>query len=209
MKELKSAILERLDEKFQWINVEDELPPSMKKVVVRIVDPTKVIRETEDGIYPLELIMLGYYSSDGTWEIAGPYPKYDYSPLSDHNVLRKGAIVTHWAVADVTAITQWESRLDFYNEYTTLDIQIDSDKEELLYLALTEASSTIGAEIDMLAAKQNRTCTETERMNDLLNKIRILYDLQACIDINQRFFEGKKIPRISIDKSVTDEKSET
>lgn len=190
MENKKKEISKILRETRDWHNIKDKLPDPGQKVVIRFVNKKFIYNETEDEIYYSEDIKVAtcirdYNDPDNiekcTWSIEPPYPKYDYSPLSNKDKLLDGTVVTHWAIPDDEELEGWMTRFDLIGSYITLHIETDEDNDEDLYRALMWGASFIAR-------------SAPEAFNDPDSKIKkyyeILCDLQNCMDKNIKIENG-------------------
>ena len=114
--------------------------PSDKLVLIRLQSPDKVFMESRTEIVYLEDLKIAKFVN-GVWEIEGPFPLFDFSPLSKFAKLNDDTIVTHWAELSDKEIEAWHHRFDNHFEYNTFKVEIDDDKKEDIYRALILAAS--------------------------------------------------------------------
>lgn len=172
----KQEIHNILNEKRDWHNVEETKPDEGQLVVIRIVNPDRVAWEDDTRYYLLEDIMVAKLNGD-TWMIEPPFHKYNYSPLTDRDVLKEGTIVTHWAVPDEDEVDNWHKRLECFNEYDELVLKVDPDHEEQVYRSLMWGAAFI--------EEVYSSTTDRGSREELQQFFRTLKDLQYIIDQNQ------------------------
>ena len=156
----------------EWIPVKDQLPGDAQPVLIRLLHPNDLSGEDEKYLFCLEDIMIGAHC-DGNWYICPPFPKYDYSRLSNKQNINDGIEVTHWAVPKDTEIKGWDSRFDRIREYEKLVLEVDSKNEEDVYRALMWAGHFIA-----MAAGPDFNNKES----DMRKWYEIICDLQNAID---------------------------
>ncbi|MCM1220105.1 MAG: hypothetical protein NC548_37005 [Lachnospiraceae bacterium] len=183
MSEEKKIISRILTERREWFNVSDKLPKDGELVVIRITNESMQFGTTHDGnIIAAEDSKIGTYMN-GSWIIAPPYPKFDYSPLSNGPFLNDGSVVTHWAVPvpnsdkDIGEVEAWQSRFEVIGKYNKFAIEIDKEHEELLYRACSWGAACIRKVVD----------AEEE---DIKKIIEILYDVQNLLDQDAEIRDG-------------------
>ena len=157
-----------------WTRPSEKLPEENSPVVLRLMHSTELGGEDESYLYPIEDIMVGYYSS-GHWVIASPFPKYDYSRLSNKSVINENVEVTHWADLNEGELEGWKTRFNRIREYGKLVLEVDEDSEEDVYRALMWA----GHFIAMAAGPDFYN-----KDSDMRKWYEILCDLQNAIEGN-------------------------
>lgn len=183
-KKIKSNILENNSDRV-WNDAIESVPEINEQVVVRITNPNYILNETDDEITFVEIMAIGKYlpginGESGKWVVCGPFPLYDYSPLTNKEELKEGALVSHWSVATEKEISDWANRYNVIGKYEKLSIEVDKDHEEILYRALMWASLFIGNAIN-----DYEDGVDTEDISDIIAMRDILYDLQYCMDIGK------------------------
>jgi hypothetical protein len=123
---------------YDWIDVNEKLPELWKKVFIRINDPNHTFGETTYEVFAAEEMKIGVYEGN-KWTISPPYPKYDFSLITNKEYLREGCIVTHWCEADPKSITDYENQFEIKGKYDTLKLVVDKANEEPVYRALVHA----------------------------------------------------------------------
>lgn len=186
----KKVVSRVLQEERNWISIKDKLPKIGEHVVIRFVNNSILYGETEEEIYPAEDIKIGQLVRDinnpskGRFIIDPPFPKYDYSPLTNKEMLGVGTEVTHWAVPFEGELENWAHRLDFNRSYHHLKLEVDPENEEVVYRALLHGSSFIAN----AGGEEFAKCKPGEGMKMLYE---ILCDLQTCIDKGVSIDDGK------------------
>lgn len=201
-REEKNEISMILQESRKWYDANDVKPEAGECVVIRFENRDKIYGEDENNIMYAEDEKVAQYIRDvddpkkGRWSICPPYPKYDYSPLSQMDQILDGTVVTHWAKLEEGELEGWKTRFDPIGTYTGLEINVAPEDEEVVYHALI-----IGA--NALARLYNM------KSDDESNPARPLYavlnDMQACIDTNMRIMNGVNIPKQHIDEKFIEE----
>ena len=182
-----------------WFDVNDSKPDFGKKVVIRVVSDNLTYYEDDEKIMLAEDQKIGVYladindSSKGEWAIAPPFPKYDYSPLTNREKISDGSKVTHWRELMDGELDSWNVRFSVTGTYDTLKLSIDSEHEEKLYRSLTHGAAAMRVRANELRymahhkQKEDKNADVTD-MIDEANKLEdfttYLYDLQAVIDNN-------------------------
>lgn len=175
---MKKHISRIINNKRKWIDSKVNKPDLNTPVTVRLCHTTKCVKETEVEVYPIEDVKIASY--DGTkWKILPPYPKYDYSPLSNKENIKENVVITHWSMTTSEELEWWNERFDLIRSYDKLELAVDNKNEELVYRALLWGASLIN----------QHAPEELKYLSD------ILYDLQHCIDVNMKK-EDKKMPWI-------------
>lgn len=169
----KEEVIHILKEPRDWQDASESKPEPGMSVVIRFTNPNTVCWEDETKIYHLEDSMVGQWKDDH-WEINPPFHKYNYSPLTTHNLMKDDTVVTHWAVCESGEIEGWKSRLDYFNTYKNLYITVDPDKEEAVYRALMWGASFIEDAFNRIE--------DPKVENQLSEYFQILKDLQYSID---------------------------
>lgn len=185
----KKKVSNILLEKREWFDVNEKKPNPGERVVIRFTNENIVYGENDKEVYYAEDIKVGRYlqaieGEGGRWVIDPPYPKYDYSPLSNKENLLEGTYVTHWAYPESDELEGWDTRFDMHNKYQNLRIEIDPEHEEDLYRAIiwTSAFFTRNAEI--------RKRYDEKTIDRIYG---VLCDLQSCIDNDIYIKNGEKI----------------
>lgn len=186
MEEKKHIISRILIEKRQWFDTEIALPNEGQEVVIRLFNKDMTSGEvTPDGsVFAVEDEKIGFYIN-GKWMISSPYPKFDYSPLSNGPTLNEGTVVTHWAVPeeatdkDVGELEAWKNRFKIAGKYDEFVVRIDKKHEELLYRACSWGAASI-----------RQLIGENE---DSLPIIALLWDIQNLMDQNAEIRNGELI----------------
>jgi hypothetical protein len=164
--------------KREWIRVDQELPLEGEGVLIRFMDLTQILKETDTEIYPMEDMKMARFYPDGTWVLIGPHPLYDYSPMSNKSDLKENALVTHWSRATDEEWKAWGERLDPQHNYDCLQVVCSPDHQEKLYKALMQSAEV------MRLMGENKEIDEKSR-NGYMESCKYLYDLLAAMD-----FEG-------------------
>lgn len=177
-----------LSEKRDWIDADSKKPEPNQLVVMRLTNPDIIFDEDDEKIFRSEDIKIGKYhittssvDGKGEWIVYGPYPKYDYSILTDKSKLKEGTIVSHWAIPENGELEGWDKRLSPIGSYKKLNIDIDDENEEDVYRALLHGAAFISQAM--------------EEDKELEKLYIILCDLQACIDSNSQFIDGKFVSK--------------
>lgn len=177
-----------LSEKRDWIDANIRKPDPKQLVVMRLTNPDIIFDENDDNIFRSEDIKIGEYyiptsseDGNGEWLVYGPYPKYDYSILTNKSRLKEGTIVSHWAIPEDGELEGWSNRLNPIGSYKKMSIDVDEENEENVYRALLHGAAFISQAM--------------EEDKDLEKLYIILCDLQACIDSNSKFIDGKFVSK--------------
>lgn len=175
-----------------WIPLAGEgskSPPYDVPVAIRMVDRNQVAVEDETGITYIEDIKVAKLTATATgsqWVIQGPFPMFDYSPLSYYNVLKANVIVTHWAECTEGQLEYWKHRFDVRGDWDHLELKVDTKHREIVYRALMHGSIYLRYAV---ANEENEA-----KAADLHNLLMALYDLQSVMDIGGTYdkkFEKK------------------
>lgn len=170
----KKKVLSRIlmyEGKRDWVNIEDKKPEFGDVVIIRLCDNTKMVAENDLHVMVLEDMKVAKYTEEG-WKILPPHPLFDYSPLSNKEIVNDDALVTHWAVANEDALKAWECRFKRIREYKHLKIETDDENLELVYRALLHGAHAIAAVCD-------GNIDSSEEYRPLYE---VLSDLQAYLD---------------------------
>jgi len=183
-----------LKESREWFDVREKLPEEGREVVIRLCDESQDFGMDGDGnVAVAEDMKLGMYK-DGKWAIVPPYPKFDYSPLSNGPNISEGVVVTHWAVPkeatenDIGEVEAWKSRFQISGRYKHFVIEIDKEHEELLYRACSWGAAALRGLVG-----------ETEESMPLIG---ILWDIQALMDQDACIKHGEIIEDGGLRKSL-------
>jgi len=176
----KKVVSNILTEKRNWHDCKELLPDEGVTVVIRFTNPSIIFGEDENTIYPAEDIKLAKYI-DGKFNIAAPFPKYDFSPLSDRDTFKEGTIVTHWAEPEEGEIDGWLNRFGSFHVYKHLSIKVDKFHEKDVYRALLMGASAL-ARLYGLDPRNELPENASEELKDLDNLYKTLCDLQAYMD---------------------------
>lgn len=168
----KPRVSRVLTQERDWKRPSEELPEENKPVIIRLMHLKDVDFEDENYIYPIEDNLVGYVNG-GKWIISTPFPKYDYSRLSNKAVINENVEVTHWAELMEGELKGWESRFDRIREYDKLELLVDPANEEVVYRSLMWAAHFIA----MAAGPEFQ-----DRNNELRISYEVICDLQNAID---------------------------
>lgn len=172
-KVIKKEVIHILNDPRDWQDAMEVKPEPNQNVVIRATNPNIVCWENDHQVYRLEDDMVAQWKEDH-WEIHPPFHKYNCSPLIIDNLIKDCTIVTHWAECDDTEVTAWEHRLDYFNEYSKLYIEIDPKKEESVYRAIMCGASFIESAFHHIK--------DQDTADDLRECYKTLKDLQYSID---------------------------
>ena len=163
------------DDKWNW-HTASETPEEGKLLYIRIRNDFITLKSKTTKTY-VEDSRLARYQND-QYVLEPPYTKYDFSPLTDRDKFKEGAIVTNWAYASEGDLELWQNRFEFLHGYNELELKVDEYNEEEVYDALVLAAAAL------TSALQN--CQQGDPMIEKLeNAHMIICDLQSCIDQNQ------------------------
>lgn len=169
----KTEISKILMEERNWMDANENKPDLDTAVVIRIVDKNKIYYEDRTEVMYVEDIKIA--SWDGyNWYICPPFPKYDYSPLSDHFEINDGAIVTHWATPEEGEVNAWYTRFDRIDNYH-LNIDVDPEHEEEVYRALLLGATYIAK----FGGVEFTECPENAGLKSAYNT---LYEMLSCFN---------------------------
>lgn len=192
----KKVVSNILSSSRDWHNSNDVKPEENTQVVMRICDPSKSYGETEEEIYVAEDIKVGVYIPDendpnkGEWFVSPPYPKYDFSPLTNREKLKEGASVTHWAEVNDDELDDWSNRFEPRGEYNRLRIDIDPEYEEYFYRLMIHQANAINSRITYMESQEKPNTDEIEQLKLILT---FFDDIQACIDTHTTYIDGQKV----------------
>lgn len=177
MAEAKKKIISHiLEEQREWVPAAAAKPRYNQQVVMRLYNPNIIYRETETEIYPSEDIKIGRYArgygEGGSWYVDPPFPRFDYSPLTNKESLNEGTVVTHWAIPSKKEIEAWNDRFSQINLFRKLKLEVDEEHEEDVYRALMFGAAYI----------QNMLRLTGEDNPEAVRLATILYDLQYVLD---------------------------
>lgn len=172
----RRVVSQVLKEQRDWIQPENKLPDECWPVVIRLCHRTNISGETPWEIFPLEDIQIGHYYG-GKWYIHPPFPKYDYSLLSNKETIKENVDVTHWAIPKDGELEGWQTRFNRIGTYKKLELNVDSENEEMVYKALLHGAHFISqfGGADYHNAKPGEGLRKYHE---------ILCDLQQSIDTN-------------------------
>ena len=160
-----------LSQNLGWKDVEVELPKENEEVVLRLCHIEKT-RKVDNEILAVEDVKIGVYRN-GNWFVAPPFPRFDFSPLSDHSKLKEKVIVTHWRVPEEAELTFWKERFDLIRSYENLSLDVDDKNARDVYRALIWGAALI----NQYAGEEDRYLAD------------ILCDLQHCMDVKENYNE--------------------
>jgi len=142
----------------KWKSTNDELPSSSDPMVIQIRDKHSEKTDIKVATY-----------SDGEWKILPPYPRFDFSPMSNYEHIDENAYVMEWRNITDDELSFWEHRFDKIRSYDTLEIHTDDKNAKDVYRALMWGAALIERHAD----------------NDNAYLADILYDLQHYMDIER------------------------
>ena len=164
------------DDKWNWHESSVETPNEDKLLYIRIRNDFNTLKSKTTKTFVEDSRLARW--KNGEFVLEPPYTKYDFSPLTDRDKFKEGAIVTHWAYASEEDLDMWKKRFEFIHGYDELVLKVDEYNEEEVYDALVLAAAALSS------ALQN--CKEGDPMIEKLdNAHMIICDLQSCIDQNQ------------------------
>lgn len=172
----KIVISHLLEENRDWKVARNVKPEHNQRVVMRLFNPNIIFDETDTEIYPAEDLKIGRFiqglgDPNGMWIVDPPFPRYDFSTLTNKESLKEGTVVTHWAIPSERELELWDRRFRQINLFKKLVLEVDEEHEEMVYKALTYGASFI-----------NRMCPDDPQAIILAT---FLYDLQYIIDTHQ------------------------
>lgn len=181
MESTKKLVSNILSENREWHDCNTEKPPKNTPVVFRFTNNNIIYGEDETSIYPAEDIKIGILSSDDEFVISGPFPRFDFSPLSNRSKFTEGTIVTHWAYPEEGEVEAWKTRFDPFHTYKNLSIEVDGEHIKDVYRALLVGASALSRLYGLNPSKEVDKNAPDE-LKDLDNLYKTLCDLQAYID---------------------------
>lgn len=210
-KEIISRIINDTDPDIHWNEVSEMLPPDDVIVVIRIYNPTIVAQENDRQKLLVEDISVAKWTGS-EWNIVGPYPCIDYSPLVQRDKINKenGAIVSHWREINPDELDSWIHRYDAIRDYGYLDVFVDDENKEIVYRALVHGSNVL----DKLSKDPNNDEQINAGIKELSN---VLNDMAGCLDREEGVYlepklalhklddVRKKVVNLMFDDSDTDE----
>ena len=122
-----------------------------------------------------DMKVASYDSENKTWTIEGPFPKYDYSPLTNKDKVKEGANITHWSKLKEGEISSWHSRLQPLHLYSYLRLEVDKEHDEMVYKALLHA-------MDCIVKVGGESIFMPNSGSELGEYYETLCDLQAAMD---------------------------
>lgn len=171
-KKISSNIL--AGETHKWNDIKEVPPTPFAPILIRMQDINQVFMESRTEIVYVEDLKIAHWNSE-KWVIEGPFPKYDFSPCSDHENVNEDCEVTHWAEVTEEDLDHWKHRYDPSQEYEEFKIDIDDAHEEELYKATILANSLIMREaMAYPEGHENRLRLESV--------YRYMCDIQCAID---------------------------
>lgn len=186
----KEEISSILSERRLWKDVNEEKPPKDIPVVVRLVNRDKIFNESENQVLYAEDIKIARMSEDETFKIDPPFPKYDFSPLTNKEELYEGTEISHWAFPEEGELEGWYTRYNPIRSYKHLKIEADEETEMDVYRALSFGSSAISR-----LYRFNPTMAipddAPEDVKELFKFYEILCDLQSYFDNPSAFKSGE------------------
>lgn len=199
-KEIVSNILR---EARPWRDATKVKPDPGQLVVIRITNPDIIYVETETEILPSEDMKIAKFNRNqdgvnGIWVIEPPYPKFDYSPLSNKEQLYPGTMVTHWAVPEEGEIEGWKTRFNPSGIYKKLNIEVDDDHLELVYRALIWASAYI--------QKANPDDPDAKRLASVLYDLQYVLDTGKPIELSDEEYEKQIAERKQLIEKMQEER---
>ena len=190
-KEDKEEVSLILKEDRDWSDINNK-PDINIPVVMRIVNKNMIYVENRNEILYAEDIKIGQFDGNN-WHVYPPYPKYDYSPLSQYSELNDGSIVSHWAPVESGELEAWNNRFKRIFDYP-LKIEVDPEHEETVYKALMWGAAYI--------SKFGGPDFYNEE-NNLHKMYEVLCDMQAYIDLSKNCNEDNISIVDIVDKILT------
>lgn len=184
----KKIVSEILSEKRQWVDARLSKPDPGVKVVIRMSDPAIIFAETETEILPSEDEKIAEWVRDindpnnGDWRICPPYPRYDYSPLSQKEQINPDTVVTHWAIPEAEEVEFYESRFNIVNTYKKLNLEVDEQHEADVYRALLWGAAFI--------QKANPNDPQAMYLATVLYDLQYILDTRRAVDLTDEAYEA-------------------
>lgn len=160
-----------------WKNVDYTTPPVYSLIIIRITSSDKVLYESRSEIMYVEDLKIAKWDGN-KYVLEGPFPKCDFSPLSEMEKLKEGSIVTHWTEATEKDIQSWKNRFNPKNRYKHLEVIVDDNMVDDVYKSLLLAAGCVyKLMIDL--PKEDETRIQLEKTHS------IMCDLQAAMDFGK------------------------
>jgi len=162
------------DKSRDWIPFNETKPKLNTPILIRFTDESTVLMESKTEIVYSEDLKIAMW--DGIeFHIMAPYPKYDFSPLSNKEYLNDGVFVTHWSNINRKDLEGWQTRFNPINKYKHLELSVSREQEEEVYKALILAAACIMRTVN--------DCAANDPTRDKLVKAHsVMCDLQSAID---------------------------
>lgn len=165
------------------------LPVTGKIVAARIYNPNCIEAKDKKHIYYQDDMILAWLKDDKSWVVEKPYPYIDACPLTTHDKLNEGTVVSHWREATDEEILSWHTRFDPINTYGFLDILVDNDHRKDVYSAIVYGNNLL-----MKVAKANQGEVK-EQLEYLAN---VLSDIASCIDRNEGIYNEPEQAEVAL-----------
>lgn len=189
----RTELSQVLIEERPWVEVkEGEEIPADQPLVVRLVNRNIVYGEDKEKklVLHAEDVAIAIYNKEkDEWNIAPPYLKFDYSPLTNKNKLTEGTLITHYAVPEKDEVSGWGIRLLPSGDYEELKLIVDDKNIENVYRAFAWGAEAL----HRIYIRSNDPNVTPEEKNMVNGFIQVLHDLQYMIDSNVYYSGGKII----------------
>lgn len=178
----KKIVSNILMEPRKWIDVLEKKPPEDVPVVIRLCNENIIVAEDDENVIYAEDIKIGRLVDNETgFKIDAPFPRFDFSPLSDQENIKEGTSVTHWAYPSEGELEAWYTRFQPFREYKHLCIQVDDDNIKDVYRALLFGASSISRLYNFNPTQVPHE-DASEDIKELYRFYEVLCDLQSYID---------------------------
>lgn len=158
-------------------------PEPNTPVAIRSVDyNSPVFKEEGKVLYLEEVKVARLISTDGprpVWVVEGPHPIFDYSALSNNEVINATAETTHWSPLGEGELEAWHDRFAVRGDFKDLVVKCDERHKETVYRSLSHAA--------LVLYYTSQNCNDPKELKNLTIMINTLYDMQACMDLGGEY----------------------